>query len=161
MAHISTAEPVCPSLSGAIVDAAGHTRNLLHTEKVYACVEGPRLGTRAESMFLKLSGGDLVGMTNVPEAFLAREAQLCYSTICVATDYDCWLEDPDQHAAIEGILALYGKNLGRVKAILQRVLEAEGKIGSCHCGEALKYAVVTEEALLGQRQKEILAFLRK
>src|SRR5207249_4118656 len=81
----------------------------------YACVEGPRLGTRAESLFLRAAGADVVGMTNVPEAFLALEAQLGYCTIAVATDYDSWLEDPAQHASAEQILQLFHANLERVQ----------------------------------------------
>ena len=85
----------------------------LHQDKTYACVEGPRLGTRAESLFLRSAGADLVGMTNVPEAFLALEAQIGYCTIALATDYDCWLDDPAQHVSANQVLALFQANLAR------------------------------------------------
>ena len=72
----------------------------LHRDVTYACVEGPRLGTRAESLFMRQVGCQLVGMTNVPEVFLAREAQICYATVCIATDYDCWMDDPAMHVSV-------------------------------------------------------------
>ena len=96
-AHVSTAVPTCPDLSGWIKQVAQENAIKLHMDKTYACVEGPRLGTKAESFFMRGAGCDLVGMTNVPEVFLAREAQLSYATLCIATDYDCWMEDPSQH----------------------------------------------------------------
>src|SRR5262249_34682596 len=99
-AHISTAEPSCARLTQALTEAGKSAQVQLHTQKAYACVEGPRLGTRVESFFLKGAGCHVVGMTNVPEAFLAREAQICYCTVAVVTDYDCWLDDPHAHAAI-------------------------------------------------------------
>ena len=93
----------------------------LHEDKTYACVEGPRLGTRAESLFLRGAGADLVGMTNVPEAFLALEAQIGYCTIALATDYDCWLDDPAQHVSADQVLgAVPGATSARVQQLLAR-----------------------------------------
>jgi len=97
-AHVSTAEPVCPNLVKGLAEAAGRINVILHSGKTYICVDGPRLGTRAESHFLRQIGGDLVGMTNVPEVFLVREAQLCYATVGIVTDYDCWKDNPADHA---------------------------------------------------------------
>ena len=95
VAHVSTAQPACAATAALITRVARAHAVPLHQDKTYACVEGPRLGTRAESLFLRSAGADLVGMTNVPEAFLALEAQIGYCTIALATDYDCWLDDPD------------------------------------------------------------------
>ena len=78
----------------------------------YACVEGPRLGTRAESLFMRQVGCQLVGMTNVPEVFLAREAQICYATVGIATDYDCWMEDASKHVTVASIFALLCRGAG-------------------------------------------------
>src|SRR5207244_4657004 len=97
VAHVSSAQPTCRATAALIARVARSQDVMLHEDRTYACVEGPRLGTRAESLFLRTAGADLVGMTNVPEAFLALEAQLGYCTIAVVTDYDCWLEDPTQH----------------------------------------------------------------
>ena len=161
IAHVSTAEPTCAALAGRIEQVAAGLGTKLHTGKAYACVEGPRLGTRVESFFLRGAGCDLVGMTNVPEAFLAREAQLCYCTIAIATDYDCWLDDPEQHASTDRILALYKQNLGRIQAILHGLLTQPGEFGACSCRESLKFAVVTPEASLAPDRREILEFLRQ
>ena len=111
IAHISTARPACPALTHDVFSAARAQGLDMHTGMTYACVEGPRLGTRIESLFLRNIGCDLVGMTNVPEAFLAREAQMAYCTLAIATDYDCWLEDPNQHAQADEIIKLYKNNI--------------------------------------------------
>lgn len=162
VAHVSTAEPACPALAGRIGQVAEGLGTKLHAQKAYACVEGPRLGTRTESFFLRNAGCDLVGMTNVPEAFLAREAQLCYCTIAIATDYDCWMDDPEQHASVDKILPLYKQNLGRVQGILNALLtENESEWGSCGCRESLKYAVVTPPSSIPQVKQHILDFLRE
>ena len=161
-AHISTAEPVCASLSKQIIAAAEAAKIPLHAKTTYACVEGPRLGTRAESFFLKNAGCDLVGMTNVPEAFLAREAQLCYCTIAIATDYDCWLEDPSQHVTVDKVMELHQKNLGRVKGILKQLVMGEPTGATdCSCRHSLDGAVLTAEQGLSDDRRKILAFLKE
>ncbi|MGE4233102.1 MAG: S-methyl-5'-thioadenosine phosphorylase [Bacteriovoracia bacterium] len=165
VAHISTAEPTCPVLTSWIHEAGKELNTNIHFRKTYACVEGPRLGTRAESFFLRQANSHVVGMTNVPEAFLAREAQLCYSTIAVVTDYDCWLDDPSQHASVDKVIALYKSNLGRVQNIIAKVLTrapSSSKTATpCTCGRALEGAVLTSEAGLSLENKNILEFLRR
>ena len=161
VAHVSTAQPSCMILSKNIQDCSRFAGIPVHSSKTYACVEGPRLGTRAESLFLRQAGCDLVGMTNVPEVFLAREAQLCYCTIAVATDYDCWLEDPEQHASVDKVIELYHKNIGRVQALLKKVVAHEGEVDECGCRSALKFAVMTKDSSLSNDQKHILAFLKE
>lgn len=160
-AHVSTAHPTCPAMTKGI---ARHAENLgfsTHTDKTYGCVEGPRLGTRAESLFLRQSGCDLVGMTNVPEVFLSREAQLCYCTIAVATDYDCWLDDPSQHATVDKVIELYQKNIGRVQELIKKVVSENHGPADCKCRASLKYAVLTKEDSLSEEQRQRLAFLRE
>jgi 5'-methylthioadenosine phosphorylase len=122
-AHISTAEPVCPDMAAWIaraVQASGHSA---HGGVTYVCVDGPRLGTRAESRMMQGFGGDLVGMTHVPEVFLAREAQIAYAALCVVTDYDCWRDDPGEHVSVTAILKRFGDRLGVAKRILADLLE--------------------------------------
>lgn len=162
-AHVSTAEPACAALVGRVSAAVRSIGHRIHTGKTYACVDGPRLGTRAESFFLKGAGCHLVGMTNVPEAFLAREAQLCYCTVAIATDYDCWLDDPSQHVSVEKVFELYRANLERVKqAIRALVRESDSdRAGSCRCRRALEGAVLTPEAALSPEKKRVLAFLKE
>lgn len=161
VAHISTAEPTCPHLSKSIIEAADSLNIPLHKNVTYACVEGPRLGTKAESLHMQKIGAQIVGMTNVPEVFLAREAQLSYATIAVVTDYDCWLDDPSQHVSVEKVIELYGQNIGKVQQVLKAVVEKFDGKRSTQASEALKYAVMTPEASLTPEKKKMLEFLRK
>lgn len=159
-AHISTAEPTCPNLTRWVLEGADSMGLTLHTGKTYACVDGPRLGTRAESHFLRMAGCDLVGMTNVPEVFLAREAQLCYATIGIATDYDCWLDDPSQHVSVAAVIARYGASLDKAKALLKHLLEAPLPEVDAAYRESLREAVLTPEAALSDEKKQLLAILK-
>lgn len=161
VAHVSTAEPSCPALSARALDAAMRIRHPVHRDKTYACVEGPRLGTRAESVFLRGAQCHVVGMTNVPEAFLAREAQICYCTIAVVTDYDCWLEDPAQHATVDKVIALYKKNIGRVQGLLKAVLAQSTGDFACSCRSALQYAVLTPASALTDDKRALLELLKR
>ncbi len=161
-AHVSTAEPTCPQLARGIEASARGIGSQIHVGKTYACVEGPRLGTRAESHFLRASGCQLVGMTNVPEVFLAREAQLCYCTIAIATDYDCWLDDPAQHVSVDKVMELYGKNLQRVQRMIRALVSRMAAASpECGCRKSLQYAVLSREHGLPPRARELLAFLRE
>ena len=159
-AHVSTGKPSCPELTKSIIKTAQALEIPLHTEKAYACVEGPRFGTQVESFFLRNAGCDLVGMTNVPEAFLAREAQICYCTIAVATDYDCWMEDDSQHVTVEKALSLYKSNLEKIQKILSNVLSFNLAGTSCKCRAALMGAVMTKDSALSESNKKILNILR-
>jgi 5'-methylthioadenosine phosphorylase len=160
-AHVSTAQPVSARLIDWVAAQAGRMGLRLHRDVTYACVEGPRLGTRAESLFMRQVGCQLVGMTHVPEVFLAREAQICYATVCIATDYDCWMDDPAMHVSVSAILAQYRDSLDRARALLDALLagplpEEEPEIRS-----ALQYAMLTPEEALSDAQREWLAVLRR
>ena len=160
-AHVSTAHPVSARLVDAVAAAARALGLTLHRGVTYACVEGPRLGTKAESLFLRQAGCHLVGMTNVPEAFLAREAQLGYATVGIVTDYDCWLDDPAQHASVAAILALYGRSLESARRLLDEVVvdglpEPEPEIRG-----ALSQALLTPDDALDDTQRSWLDVLRR
>ena len=160
-AHISTAEPVCPVLTADVLKAAQDIGLDLHSGKTYACVEGPRLGTKAESHFLRGAAGcDVVGMTNVPEAFLAREAQMGYVTLAIATDYDCWREDPDEHVSVEAVFAVYNENIGKIKKLVLQILKNGVSETPDHIRSALDGAVMTPEARLSDAQKSWLSVLK-
>ena len=120
-AHVSTANPVSTALVDAVSASAQALGLTLHRGLTYACVEGPRLGTRAESHFMRQAGCHLVGMTNVPEVFLAREAQLAYATVGIVTDYDCWMEDPSRHVSVSAIFELYGNSLQKARGLLDHL----------------------------------------
>ncbi len=159
-AHVSTAKPVSAALVSAAV-AAGQTAGLaVHRGLTYACVEGPRLGTQAESHFLRQAGCHLVGMTNVPEAFLAREAQMAYATVGLVTDYDCWLDDPTQHVSVSGIFALYGQTLAKAAKLLDTLLAAPLPSPEPEIRRALSTAMMTPDESLSTAQRAWLEVLR-
>ena len=159
VAHISTAQPTCASTAGLIERVAQSQGITIHKDKTYACVEGPRLGTRAESFLLRAAGADLVGMTNVPEAFLACEAQLGYCTIAVATDYDCWRDDSTQHVSAEQVIGQFRSSLAAVQGLLAATVALYREDESRPCRQALRAAIVTPRELLTPQQRALVEFL--
>lgn len=159
VAHVSTAHPTCADTAALIARVAETIRQPLHLDKAYACVEGPRLGTQAESFWLRSTGADLVGMTNVPEAFLALEAQVGYCVITVATDYDCWLDDPSQHVSVDQVMAQFKESLSKVQKLIAGAVAEYVEDESRPCRQALKAAVVTPRRQMTAEQKKILDFL--
>ncbi len=159
VAHVSTAQPACRSTVDLIARSARSLGLEIHENRTYACVEGPRLGTRAESFFLRDAGADLVGMTNVPEAFLACEAQLGYCTIALVTDYDCWMDDPAQHVTVDQALRLFRENLSRVQQLVARVVADYRDDESRPCRQSLRGAIVTPRERMTEKQKALVDFL--
>ena len=160
-AHVSTAQPVSAALVDAVQAAAQRAGHAVHRGLTYACVEGPRLGTQAESHFLRQAGCQLVGMTNVPEAFLAREAQMAYATVGLVTDYDCWLDDPAQHVSATGIFALYGQTLAKAAQVLDALLQGPLPTPEPAIRTALASALLTPDAALSAEQRIWLDVLRR
>jgi 5'-methylthioadenosine phosphorylase len=162
VAHISTAEPVCAQLRAQIKSSGDALDITIHDKKTYACVDGPRLGTRAESFFLRGPAGcDLVGMTNIPEVFLAREAQICYATVAIPTDYDCWMDDPDQHVSVEQLLKRYAASLGTAHDLLRHVVMNHDHEASCSCQRSLKGSLMFDPENLSPEQKHLMDVLLK
>lgn len=159
-AHVSTARPVSAALVEAVQDAAQKVGAPFTRGLTYACVEGPRLGTQAESHLLRQLGCHLVGMTNVPEAFLAREAQMAYATVGLVTDYDCWLDDPAQHVSVGAIFERYGQTLAMARRVLDELLRAPLPEPEPESRQALASAVLTPDAALDAPQRAWLAVLR-
>jgi len=160
-AHVSTAEPTCPALTQGLKQSCHDLGFVVHTDKSYACVEGPRLGTKVESHFLRDGAKcDLVGMTNVPEVFLAREAQLCYATLTIATDYDCWLDDPNEHVSVAMVFQRFGESLERAKTVLKSTV-TQPRNENCSCRNSLKFALITPEDSLNENQTALLSVLKK
>ncbi len=159
IAHVSTAHPTCAATARLLARTAQSLGQPLHLDKTYACVEGPRLGTRAESYWLRGAGADLVGMTNVPEAFLALEAQLGYCTIAVATDYDCWLDDPTQHVSVDQVMSQFRDSLARVQRLIARAVADHVEDESRPCRSSLSLAVITPREQMTAGQKAIIDFL--
>jgi len=160
-AHISTALPVSGNLVTWVATQAKRLNVTLHTGLTYACVEGPRLGTRAESHFMRGAGCHLVGMTNIPEVFLAREAQICYATVGIVTDYDCWMDDPSKHVSVSAIFELYGKSLVKARQLLDALLATPLPPEEPEIRTALESALMTPQSALSPQQREWLAVLQR
>jgi 5'-methylthioadenosine phosphorylase len=168
-AHVSTARPVSAALIDWVAQSVSeHARRhaqaapiTLHRDVTYACVEGPRLGTRAESLFLRSAGCHLVGMTNVPEVFLAREAQMGYATVGIVTDYDCWMDDPSQHVSMNALLERYRQTMDSARALLETMLSGPLPEPERDIRESLAHAVMTPDAQLTTAQREWLGVLRR
>jgi 5'-methylthioadenosine phosphorylase len=161
VAHVSTAEPSCAETAERVVAAANSIGIPIRTGVTYGCVEGPRLGTRAESFFLRGPAGcDVVGMTNVPEAFLMREAQIAYCTIAIATDWDCWRDDPTTHVTVADVVARYGDSLAKAVRVVQQTIATQSFAFDCPARHALELAVLTPETALDPLQRAWLAVLR-
>lgn len=160
-AHVSTARPVSPALVDWVAQGAAALQMPLHRDVTYACVEGPRLGTRAESFFLRQAGCHLVGMTNVPEVFLAREAQLAYATVGIVTDYDCWMDDPAHHVTVAAVFERYGQSLQRARDLLQHLLDGPPPPADADARQALAWAVITPDSAMTPGQREWMSVLRR
>lgn len=162
-AHISSAKPICNIMAQAITKSANNLDIKLHQNCTYGCVDGPRLGTQAESLFLKNSANcDLVGMTNVPEVFLSLEAQISYCTLCIVTDYDCWLDDVKEHVSVAKVIEKYGKSLITAKQIVFEFIKNNlPDVSNSNSRSSLKDAVLTPYDSLGVNNKEIFDMLNK
>jgi 5'-methylthioadenosine phosphorylase len=159
-AHVSTAKPVSSALVDAVQAAAGTVGLKVHRGLTYACVDGPRLGTQAESHMLRQMGCHLVGMTNAPEVFLAREAQMAYATVGLVTDYDCWLDDPAQHVSVSKVFELYGKSLGKARQLLDALLALPLPAPEVAIRTALAGALLTPDEAMTDAQKKWVTQLR-
>nr|MBK7065036.1 S-methyl-5'-thioadenosine phosphorylase [Deltaproteobacteria bacterium] len=142
VAHVSMADPVCPIMAAAVAEGARSTGANTHVGQTYVCIEGPRFSTRAESRLFRQWGADIIGMTNVPEAFLAREAELPYSTLALATDYDSWREHDEAH--VDEIMAVMAKNVSRAQAVVRHLAAALPDVSASPARGALKFAVMTK-----------------
>lgn len=158
VAHISFADPVCQELSRAIYEAAKKAGVNAHLGGTYINMEGPAFSTRAESGLYRKWGMDIIGMTNMAEAKLAREAQICYSTLAAVTDYDCWYE-PAEAVTAEMVIANLNKNIQNARNILKSLIPALSPRRSCFCQEALKYAVITDKKIIPEKAKDALKII--
>jgi 5'-methylthioadenosine phosphorylase len=156
VAHVGMAEPVCPDLAGALEKAARQTSATVHRGGTYICIEGPQFSTRAESRIYRSWGVDIIGMTNMPEAKLARESELCYATLALATDYDVWHETHEA-VSVEAVVQNLLKNVATAKDVLGRVIPAIAPPRGCECPSLLKNAVITNPASFPPATRKKLA----
>ena len=155
-AHVGFAHPICPELARVAGDAVEAVGATVDRGGTYVCIEGPQFSTLAESNLYRSWGMDVIGMTNVQEAKLSREAEICYVTLALVTDYDCWHPDHDA-VTVEMILATLMQN---AQTAQRAVAEAIGKLPAargCDCGSALKHALITRPEAIPERIKTHLA----
>ncbi|MFC1592464.1 S-methyl-5'-thioadenosine phosphorylase [Candidatus Omnitrophota bacterium] len=155
VAHISFAYPVCKDLAGILWESAKHAGVDAHPKGTYLNMEGPQFSTLAESNLYRSWGMDIIGMTNMAEARLAREAEICYATLAAVTDYDCWHESHDS-VTLEMIINNLNKNIDNSQKILRQVLKRVSQDRGCSCKQALKYAIVTNPGLIPEQTKKNL-----
>src|SRR2546427_4374939 len=156
--HVTFADPVCGAVARALHQAASDAGATVHFGGTYLCIEGPQFSTRAESRLYRQWGVDVIGMTNLPEAKLAREAELCYATLALATDYDCW------HASaadvdIGAILAILQRNVQLAQEVIIRTVPQLQGTRTCPCSTALQAAIITDRAMIPPAVRERLGLL--
>jgi 5'-methylthioadenosine phosphorylase len=158
VAHISFADPVCPELSTLAHQSAQEIGITSKSGGTYVCMEGPAFSTRAESNVYRSWGMDVIGMTNLTEAKLAREAEICYVTIAMVTDYDCWHDEHDA-VTVDQIIQTLTQNAANACKLVRHAVAAMPKTRTCKCGCALKHAIITDRAAIPQSAKDELRLL--
>ncbi len=158
VAHISFAEPFCPELREVLCDSAHEAGAKVHPKGTYVCMEGPAFSTRAESRLYKGWGADIIGMTALPEAKLAREAEICYAVIGCVTDYDSWWE-PRAPVTVDMILRTLRDNIDMSRHIIKLAVRKIPEKRKCDCATALSAAIVTDPAKIPAVQKKKLGLL--
>jgi 5'-methylthioadenosine phosphorylase len=156
--HVQFADPICAKLVDVVHQAALSAGARVHRGGTYVCMEGPQFSTRAESRIYRSWGVDVIGMTNLPEAKLAREAEICYATIALATDYDCWQESAED-VSIEAVLTILKKNVDLAKAIIREAAAKVPRKRACPCATAAQYALITDPRVLTPEVRERLDLL--
>ena len=147
VAHAGFADPVCGCLSDTLYSAAQKAGATVHKGGTYICMEGPAFSTRAESFSYLGLGASVIGMTNLTEAKLAREAELCYGIIALSTDYDCWHEHHDD-VTVEAIIQIIHQNVAMAKNIIRHAVAEISAERSCACGSAMQYAIITDKSAI-------------
>jgi 5'-methylthioadenosine phosphorylase len=155
VAHVGFAHPFCKPLSDIAYESARAASATVHRGGTYVCMEGPQFSTLAESRLYRSWGMDIIGMTNLQEAKLAREAEICYTTIALVTDYDCWHPDHD-HVTVEMIVANLTQNAKTAQQVIAAAVDALPFERTCECASALKYAIITRpDAVPGSVRREL------
>lgn len=147
VAHVAFGDPVCATIGKAIADGCRSEGVVGKRGGTYVCMEGPQFSTRAESNLYRSWGADVIGMTNLQEAKLAREAEICYATVAMVTDYDCWHEGHDD-VSVEQILAVLHENAANAGKVVKAAVAAMPRERNCGCASALKHAILTDPAVI-------------
>ncbi len=156
VAHVMFADPVCPEARAVLLEAARHEGATTHDGGTYLCMEGPAFSTRAESRLYRSWGVDVIGMTNLQEAKLSREAEICYATVALVTDFDCWHEE-EADVTIGAVLDNLRANAALAAAVLRRAaIELPEERVRCGCGRALEHAIITRRDAIPAAARERL-----
>jgi 5'-methylthioadenosine phosphorylase len=156
VAHVGMADPVCAGLCSILSEAGGRVGARVHPKGTYLCMEGPQFSTRAESVTYRAWNVDVIGMTNATEAKLAREAEICYSTIALATDYDCW-HHSEEAVTVEAVLEVMRHNIETSKSMIREAVRMLSGGRTCSCAAALRNTIMTPEKLMPAKAKKDLA----
>lgn len=158
VAHVSMADPVCPEVAAAMLAASESNGIPAKRGGTYVCMEGPQFSTRAESNLYRSWGADVIGMTNLQEAKLAREAEICYATLAMVTDYDCWRVDHES-VTTDQIVAVMNRNNAAALKVLQTAVVSLPAARGCGCQSALKDAILTRPEMISHATRERLGVL--
>lgn len=156
VAHVGFDKPTCGHLAKALAESCGRAGVKAHAKGTYVCMEGPQFSTLAESHFYRQSHFDVIGMTNLTEAKLAREAEICYATVAMITDYDCWHPEHDS-VSVPDIIANLNKNAANVQRVIRETVSNLPDARDCKCGSALAHAILTDRKLIPAATKRRLA----
>jgi 5'-methylthioadenosine phosphorylase len=160
VAHVTFDKPICQQISRILADACVSCGVTVHRKGTYICMEGPQFSTLAEANVHRAMKFDVIGMTNVTEAKLAREAEICYSTLAMITDYDCWHPDHDS-VTVATIIATLNQNATNAQNVLRQSIKSIPPSRACRCGDALKHAILTNPQLVPASIKKRLAAIVK
>lgn len=155
VAHVAFGDPVCATVSRAFQKACDNSGVVGKSGGTYVCMEGPQFSTRAESNLYRSWGADVIGMTNLQEAKLAREAEICYATMAMVTDYDCWHEGHDD-VTVDQIVAVMHQNSRNAATVVRAAIAALPSERACACCDALKYAILTDKTTIPAETRQKL-----
>jgi 5'-methylthioadenosine phosphorylase len=158
VAHVGFGDPVCAAVASVFKKACDAVGVVGKSGGTYVCMEGPQFSTRAESNLYRSWGADVIGMTNLQEAKLAREAEICYATMAMVTDYDCWREGHDD-VTVDQVVAVLHQNADNAAKVVRGAIAAMPTEKSCACGDALKYAILTDRKAIPAETRQKLAIL--
>jgi len=158
VAHVGFGDPVCPTVASLLKRACDAVGVVGKSSGTYVCMEGPQFSTRAESNLYRSWGADVIGMTNLQEAKLAREAEICYATMAMVTDYDCWREGHDD-VTVDQVVAVMHQNADNAAKVVRSAITAMPTQKSCACGDALKYAILTDRKAIPAATRQKLGVL--
>jgi 5'-methylthioadenosine phosphorylase len=158
VAHVGFSDPMCPEVVDALEKACLDAKVTVHRGGTYVCMEGPAFSTKAESNAYRSWGMDIIGMTNLQEAKLAREAEICYATLAMVTDYDCW-HPKHEAVTVNQIIEYLNRNVENAREILRAGVRLLPKEHSCKCGSALAHAIITDRRKISPQAKKRLGLL--